>query len=521
MNIEDNSSIKYLSNQKAFQFLDYTEEKSSKIITDIKNGINNIETYQLYVENINSINNINNKSIIEHINNMYNEIISKNIINLTPYYYDEENSINKKKKNLFEISKNIVKETNFEIKEINDFIKNYSLDYMEKNLYNIHYDLFYFWKFFIKEGLEEFSNQINTLVENAVNISLKGIIDYNFNLAMNEFKQINHFIDICNYKKKKLGKRVFNRFIDYQQRLPNILEIISQKFYNLLKKYIDKLKNEQSAFIKDKILSINSYYFNDDLYKDNFYLIEQVNNEITKIIEYYDNYFDELFFGNIIMKATELVEEIIFPYEEKKYNEFNNYYDQILGRTTKGNYEKRNNDYDFYCYWGVGFFVYEYTDSATQNIDYLINDLSITENYLKNSCQKILSIITNKYQYYINDYISKNNILYSNLYSYVENKINTKKKIDILLNQYIIIFNNIIKDDSNEGLLSIIINEIDDTFENISFYMNNLNNNINLLKDEYYNNYYLKNYSSFLEYPEEIVYKINQFLKNKFIIAKI
>ena len=51
--------------------------------------------------------------------------------------------------------------------------------------------------------------------------------------------------------------------------------------------------------------------------------------------------------------------------------------------------------------------------------------------------------------------------------------------------------------------------------------MNNFNNNINLLKDEYYNNYYLKNYSSFLEYPEEIVYKINQFLKNKFIIAKI
>ena len=426
MNIEDNSSIKYLSNQKAFQFLDYTEEKSNKIITDIKNGINNIETYQLYVENINSINNINNKSIIEHINNMYNEIISKNIINLTPYYYDEENSINKKKKNLFEISKNIVKETNFEIKEINDFIKNYSLDYMEKNLYNIHYDLFYFWKLFIKEGLEEFSHQINTLVENAVNINLKGIIDYNFNLAMNEFKEINHFIDKCNYKKKKLGKRVLNRFIDYQQRLPNILEIISQQFYNLLKKYIDKLKNEQSAFIKDKILSINSYYFNDDLYKDNFYLIEQVNNEITKIIEYYDNYFDELFFGNIIMKATELVEEIIFPYEEKRYNEFNNYYDQILGRTTKGNYEKRNNRYDFYCYWGVGFFVYEYTDSATQNIDYLINDLSITENYLKNSCQKILSIITNKYQYYINDYVSKNNILYSNLYNYVENKINTK-----------------------------------------------------------------------------------------------
>ena len=513
MNIENNSSIKYLSNQKALQFLDYTEEKSSKIITDIKNGINNIETYELYVENINSINNINNKSIIELINNMYNEIIYNNTINLKPYYYDEGSNINQKKKNLFEISKNIVKEVNLEIKEINDFINNYSQVYIEKNLYNIHYDLYYFWKLFIKEGLEDLSDQINTLVENAVNISLKEIIDYNFALAMNEFRQINHFIDVCNHKKKKLGKRVLTRYTNYQQRLPGILEIISQNFYNLLKKYINKLKNDQSTFIKDNILSINSYYFYDDLYKDNFYLNEQVNNEIFKLIEYFDNYFDELFIGNIIIKATKLVEEIIFPYEEKRLNEFNKYYDQILGRTSKGNYETHNNDYDFYCYWGIGFFIYEYKDSAKQNIGYLINDLSKTENYLKNNCQEILSSITNRYQYYINDYISKNNILYSNLYNYVENKINTTQKIDVLLNQYIIIFNNIIKEDSNEGLLNLIINEINDTFKNISFYMNNFNNNINLLKDEYYNNYYIKNYSNFLEYPEEIVYKINQFLE--------
>jgi len=231
---------------------------------------------------------------------------------------------------------------------------------------------------------------------------------------------------------KIIWKKIYilTRFTEYQKRLPNILEIISQKFYNLLKKYIDKLKTDQSAFIKDNILSINAYYFHDDLYKENFYLNNQVNNEILKLIEYYDNYFDELFFGNIIAKATELVDEILFPYGEKRLNEFNNYYDQILGRTSKGNYEKHNNDYDFYCYWGVGFFVYEYKDSATENIHYLINDLSITEKYLKNNCQTILSNITNKYQYYINDYISRNNILYSNLYIYVENKIKTTGQIE-------------------------------------------------------------------------------------------
>ena len=126
---------------------------------------------------------------------------------------------------------------------------------------------------------------------------------------------------------------------------------------------------------------------------------------------------------------------------------------------------------------------------------------------------KNLSSFTNKYKLYIKDYTSKNNILFSNLYNYVESKINSNQKIDVLLNEYIDVFNNTIINNSNEGLLNQIINEINNNFKNISYYMNNFNNNINLLKDEYYNNYYLKSNSSFLEYPEEIVYKINQFLE--------
>lgn len=216
MNIENNYSIKFYSNKKALQFLKYTEEKSNKIINDIKNGINNFQMYELYVENINTINNINNKSIIEYISNMYNKIIY-NTINLNPHYFDKESDINKNKQKLFYIAKNIVKETNSEIKEINDFISNYSQDYIEKNLYNIHYDLYYFRKLFIKEGLQEFSNIINILVKNTININLKGIIDYNFNLAMDELKQINSFFDACDYRKKKLGKRVLERYTNYQK----------------------------------------------------------------------------------------------------------------------------------------------------------------------------------------------------------------------------------------------------------------------------------------------------------------
>ena len=40
---------------------------------------------------------------------------------------------------------------------------------------------------------------------------------------------------------------------------------------------------------------------------------------------------------------------------------------------------------------------------------------------------------------------------------------------------------------------------------------NNFSENIKLLREQYYNLYYLPSYEKFLEYPEEIIYKINQF----------
>ena len=71
MNLRNNNSIKFISNQKAESFLYNTEDKSNKVIEDIKKRINNIELFELYSNNIDIINNINNKTIIENINEIY------------------------------------------------------------------------------------------------------------------------------------------------------------------------------------------------------------------------------------------------------------------------------------------------------------------------------------------------------------------------------------------------------------------------------------------------------------------
>ena len=92
-------------------------------------------------------------------------------------------------------------------------------------------------------------------------------------------------------------------------------------------------------------------------------------------------------------------------------------------------------------------------------------------------------------------------------------KIFQNEKIDLLLNKYVNIFNCIIINDTNNELMNRVLSDINNILKNINNYLNDFNNNINLLKDEYFNFYYIKNSSQFLEYPGEIVYKINQFLK--------
>ena len=83
-------------------------------------------------------------------------------------------------------------------------------------------------------------------------------------------------------------------------------------------------------------------------------------------------------------------------------------------------------------------------------------------------------------------------------------------KINVLLNEYANIFNNIISDNNYLQYLFSQNNQIEEKLNNN---LNELEKNINLLNELYYNNYYIMNNSQFIEYPEEILFKINQFQK--------
>ena len=500
MNLNNKKSIKFYSYQKAEEFLKNTQEKSDKVIEDIKSRINDIEKYELYSNNLDIIDTIHNKTILEYMDEMYKNIIYKSM-NLKPEYIKGESSISQNKKKLFDLSKNIVNEINIEINEINTLIFNYTKQYIEENIYNIHYNIYYFRKNFLDEQMKELLNEFYLLVNRTIKIHFKEMIDYNYNLSNQVFNETNKYFDIYRWKSRRfLCSGFINRFYEYQSKFEQYLGLTySEDFLNLLEKYFYKLRDDILNYIKNKIFSVKKYYFDVDLYKREFYFHEQSDNEILKIIDNINNYYNEMNLdGDIKLKAFNLSQEILTPYHKKKADELENYYNYLYSRTT--DYHVKNDDRDFvYSYWRYllkGWKnIYLYVPH-TNNIKLVLENLDKTDIYLLNETDKIVNNFINKFDVYLSNYVEYCQKLYFNLYQFVETKINNSR-INSLLNKYQNTISENANIDSNNGLLQRLNNETKDIGNNINNYLRNLEENINLLENEYYALHYSKDYEKF------------------------
>ena len=514
LNIDNNESIKYISNDKALKFLNNVNSQSTYVINKIKSRINNINIYESYSQNIDVLNNINNKTFIEYINDIYSNVLYK-MLNIKPEYLNKSSDINLNKNLLFTISKNITNVVNKEIQEINDYIFSYSNQYLEQNIYNIHYNLYYFRQYFLNKEMSKLLKEFYLLLNRTIKIHFKEMIDYNFKLAIQVFdEEYAYFKEYSSESRRFLTSQFIERYHKYKSKFEQYLLLtFSEDFLNLLEKYFYKLKNDILNYITKKIFSVNYYYFNHEYYNKTFYFNEQANNEILRIIDNINNYFNEINLNSgIKIKAVNLTQAILKPYHNQKIKQLDLYYDFLYAITT--DYSMKSSEKDFvYSYWRYllkGWKnVYLYTKHY-KNINLVLKDLKKTDKYLSKETKNIYNKFISKFDKYLNNYISYCQNLFTHLYNFVENKINNSS-IKTLIQNYYDIYTRIITNDSNNGLLTKIYNQEKEIKDNIIIYINNFSENIKLLREQYYNLYYLPSYEKFLEYPEEIIYKINQF----------
>ena len=515
MSISNIHSIKYLAENKKSNLLEEINNNSNNLIESIKLKIKYIEKYELYSSNIDKINEIN-YNVENQLYSNSNEKIMKNFSSIKPEFLVEASDIINNKNKLFNISILLKNEINNDINIINDYINAYSNKYKNENIYHLYLNLSHFRKSFLDESMNNLLNDFFKLINDTVKIHLKQTIKYNYDLGFEYLNdELNYFKKYKHKKREIITSEFISKFYRFVENNKNFLsltytsdliEIFEENFFNL--------RDEVLKYVKDKISSINKYYFDNKLYSNLYYYISQVSNEILKIIDNINNYYHEMKFDSEIQSyILNIIKNTLPEYDDQLDKEFQKLYDHIYSISDK---IKKNRKDFCWSRWRTlkGWKNYYLYTKHTNNIKKVINNLNSTKSYIINNKNKIYQNFINKFSKYLDSCVNISQNLYTNLFSYVENKINNCENINTILKQYENTFYYMINNNSNYELINKLSEkQINNINFNINYTLNELTNGLKTLKNEYYINHYLKNKTEFLEYPYEIIIKCKQIIK--------
>ena len=519
------NSIRYSKEYIIKNCIDDIDNNSNIIIDDIKTKIYLMNYYESYAENIQIINEIMNKSLIEFNNDMYEQVLI-NIKNISPEYLDAKSALIINKNNLFTLSNNITNVINEEINDINNYISSYSSKYINDNNYLLDYNIYYFRKYFTNKFISSILNEFRTIIKDTLQNHYMQLINNNYALAFQYMEDVyNHFSKAKKYR--ILGKVFINTYTKYKSTFQEMayltssdefLDFITDNFYNV--------SNYVINYVNEKLESINKYYFNEtNKYEKNWYKLDLIKQEIKRLINNINNFFDENTL-NLDIKQTVLNISLneIPELNKKKEKKLDDLYNKIykLAQDEKINSQnceviqlKKKKKRLWYSLWIAYKIVHHYyckvKVESRNNINKIVNDLSQTKKYLSQKINNLINNYINKFDVYLNNYIYYSQTLYDNLYNYTEKKIKNNENIQLLLDEYKIIFEDILANNTEEKIQEKIYLKNDMNLTNI---FSKLENNIFEINHKFYQNYYLENRQFYLEYPDEILLKLNQSIIN-------
>ena len=523
MRSDNENSIKYEKEFIIQNCIEDIDNKTEILIEEIKEKIQYMNYYETYANNIQKINEITNKSFIEFNNDMYNHVLN-NIKNISPKYLNKSSDFISNKNYLFSLSNDITNIINHEIKEINDYIESYSSNYINGNIYIYEYNLYNYRKNFQNDALSHLLNDFKEKIKEALRVHFIEIINNNYALAYQYMEEVQKkFSKADSYK--LLGTVFINTYNEYKTifletayltSTDGFLDYVGNNFFNV--------SNFILNYVLNKTNSIKEYYFK-EVNKDNFYKLDLIKDEIHKLTGNIKNYFNEINLDTDIKKTIlDITLNEITEYNKEKEKKLDNLYNaiyksaqeekihdynceivQLIITRKRRWYGKKKTYYDYYC---------RVNAESRNNIKKITKDLSATKKYLSSRFNNLIIDFINKFDIYLNNYINYTQTLFDKLHSYTEGKIKNNGNIQLILNDYLNVFNNMLKNNTREKILQEINlgNEINGNL--ITNIITELGNKLFEINDDYYENHYLNDKQNFLEYPDEIILKLNQSINN-------
>ena len=387
-------------------------------------------------------------------------IFLKKALNIEPEYISkkDDDGIYLKKSKLFEISKLIINSIKENNNEINQYVYDYTNKYKNENLLSMEYNIYKINNLFLDNEMDFLINELKEKFKSTIEMH-KNIIDYNHELGMAYVNELNQAI-IDHTGEASIGQGFYGRyqlFVSYYTKYVN--DANSEEIYNNLEFNFNKIKEEILDFIKIKLSKINDYSFEKYVFKDDFYFIIRMNKELYSIFDKINKYFNK---ERFISLKTELYNHCFD--ELQKYSSIKNKtlvekYEYVYKLSGHGLHWTPS-DYEYH-FWRLGIKHkrdYNYL-RTTNNIEKVNLNTTPSIEYVKNETNLIIENFKERIDQYLSKYINYVQNLYDNIYINLENKINCHNYTEKLFNKYEMIYNDLLDNNSNYGLLNKLYNK--------------------------------------------------------------
>ena len=493
------NSIKIYSNQKLNEYLEDLEQKSKNIIEDIKQKIAFMNLYELYSDNIDKI-----VEISTSIKDIFNKDLYMNVIEkikkLEPEYFNKNSLLIENRQKLFNVVNLIDSNINNEISEFNEYIIKFIEDFKIRRQYYIYYNIYNFRKSFLDESMDKLRKKFEKLINDTILISINNSMKKNYELGFVWLEEIIKRLKPLHKRDECLQTSFWNKYSklikDYQTFLPNAY---SDEAIQIYKKYFDMVKNNILTTVRTKVKEINYYYLNSSIYKNNLNFIYQINNEIEYLISNLENYYnDDYFEMKLATYIYKFTSETLNPINDNLYKKFEN----LKKECEKYTDYTRNRNWGDYC-WNNNRVLHKwhyYSVPHTNNYKLVDISLNNTENFIKNGTNKLINEFTEGITTFLEGYVNEIQTLFNDLYNYSEKKLNSNQALNSLIIEY---------NQTLYKMIEIADEDVELEKEDINYFIQNISEEISNVENEFFDNYYINNYTSYLEYPDEVLFEIN------------
>ena len=475
MNESNENSIKIYSEKQLQNYLEDLEIKSNNIIEDIKNKIAYMELYELYANNLDKIEGIQTGIKNLFINDIYEDIQNK-LKQIYPEYLNKNSSLIENEEKLYKIFLLIDKKINDEVNEINEYIYSNTKNFRNKRQYYINNNLNGLKNNFMDNSMENLRNKFEKIINDTIKIAVKGVMKNNYDLGIVWLQEIVDRLIPLHKRDERLQSYFYtkySRFVKaFQTFLPNAY---SEESIQIYKKYFEEVRNQILSLIRNKIKELNYYFFNCSLYKNNFYFIYQINDEIENLIINIENYYNEDYFdmklATFIYKSTN---EELNPINDKLFKKF-----EDLKKTCERYTDGTRGGGGDYC-WNkyCCFKEWNYRNVPhTDNYKKIDNSMNKVEEFIKKETLNLINEFNNNISLYLNGYVGEIKSLFDDFNNYTNIKLHSINELNELIAQYNLIFHN---------MSEIANKDFDFQKEKVGFILNSINDKTNEIEKEFF-----------------------------------